>query len=66
MVCRGFVKPLMQLYEIIFQDEDGNLYTTTNDFDHSNLCYISEEYIRNFTEEDATKLREMLLLHESQ
>ena len=56
----------MQLYEIIFQDEDGKLYTTTNDFDHSNLCYISEEYIRIFTEEDAIKLREMLLLHESQ
>lgn len=55
----------MQLYEILFQDEDGNLFTTTNDFDHSNLCYISEEYIRLFTKEDATNLREALLLHES-
>ncbi len=49
------------LYEILFQDEQGNIYTTTTDYDHSHLCDINPHHLRLFTREDMASLFSRLL-----
>ena len=49
------------LYEILFQDEQGNIYTTNGDYDHSHLCDINPHHLRLFTKEDAERLAERLI-----
>lgn len=54
------------LYEILFQDEEGNIYTTKSDYDHSHMCDINPHSLKQFTKEDAERfVKRLIALYES-